>query len=279
MKMSKIALSVAAASMTLTAHAGTISGGALAGLGTNEADGAGLGSVPVAVIVPGDVHNALQAMQDFPAACIGNRNKLCSPTMSSAEVRAIVNGALASSSSISSPNGTLLANFGDLTNFTGVAATGAPLLRVYSPNVVDGITQFAGGGSIDGKSCGAGSVIAAASVATADDATTLSTVGAGFKKARIGFIHATELDDSNQDVGFVKVDGAAPDLVNLLSGNYNIVSNVHGAASLTATEKATNGTTVGASSAAPYHNFLGAYVACAGLDVQAAASDVNGGGI
>lgn len=288
MKMSKIALAVATAGVVVSSHASTISGGALAGLGTNEADGTGSGVSAIAMIVQGDVHNALQTMQSM-GNCIGSRTKLCAPSLSSSEVRGLLNNSQGSASSgIVGPGGTLLSNYGDATNYTGTVATKGAINhgRSTSGNVDDALTAFVQSGVIAGLACGQGAGLEGGNsgASGATDADVISAVSGGATKARMGFIHATELDDSNQDYGFVKIDGVAPDLVNLLSSNYNLVSNIHGALTPSSTEKATHGMTVGAAAAGgttgvAYHNVLGAFIACAPTDSGAVVIDANGGGL
>lgn len=298
MKIRQLLAAVVAVSATV-AQADVISTGVLAAagdgsVGTNEADGQGdgRGAVPVAIILPGDVHNALQKSVGLSATCVGDRTKACMPSMSSAEVRSILNGSLIAGAFVSGTGGTLASNLGDATNYSGTANTTPAFRRIYASAVSDALTQFVGSGFIAGKSCGSGAALAAANTATADDAATLAAVSSGNGDAfmDIGFIHATEVDASNTDYGMVKLDGAAPDLVNLLSANYNLISNVHDSAELSyaATEVAAHGTTFGAadaggsgpaSLAVPFHNFVNIFTACAPIDTGAKMNDVNGGGL
>lgn len=288
MKISKIAVAIAGASVAIASQAVSISGGALDGLGTNSGDGAGSGVSAVAIIMAGDVANALQTIQGMDAACIGNRSKLCAPSISSAEVRAILNNSLSSSASISSVGGTLNSAFGDSTNYTGTAATKTALIhgRASAGNVDDALKGFVQSGSINGLSCGQGASLEAANsnASGATDAAVIAKVAAGSTKGLMGFVHATSLDDTNQNYGFVKLDGVAPDLINLLSSNYNLVSNLHGVFTPAATESEQHGMTVGAVAAGSgvgvaYHNFVNAFSGCAPLDTGATVIDVNGGAL
>lgn len=287
MKLSKIALAVAGASIAVSSQAATISGGALAGLDTNESSAsAGEGVAAVTMIVPGDVHNAMQLSQGLPAVCIGNRDKVCAPSMSSAEVRGLLNNSYSTTSALTGTAGTVFANLGNSTNYTGTSATKAALLhgRASAGNVDDALTAFVQGGTINGISCGAGAGLEAANglASDVDDATTFAKIGAGNAKGLAAFIHSTELDDSNQNVGFVKIDGVAPDLINVLSSNYPLLSNLHG--TLPSASKLTNGMTVGAGAAGTavgvaYHQSINSFVACAPLDTGSAVNDVNGGAL
>ncbi len=312
--MKKLALALTAFAVAGSSVAGDLTG-KLAGF-TNDGTGGSAadvaGSVAVAIISDCRLHNALQIKQiaeengiagtDAAAAaaiaalpdavCIGDRTKACAPTISSAELRTIVQG-----SANTAELGLDVYHEGA---FTALGSTNCS--ASYTANVVrrgwedpstdqDGVqaalNQFMGAGSVGGFQCGPLAAQATGSgdcANSASPAALMSCVNAGGTasiRGTFGLVHANELDGAPSELGFIKLDGAAPDLVNSLSGNYNLMSNVIGTGSLPADASA-KGMTVGVvPGAVVYHALGGSYApsACGPLTVEDGAMDVNGGGL
>jgi len=258
MKLSKMTAAIAATAMAASVQAETISGGDLNGVAT---DTAATHVSAVAVIASEDVLNGLRSMQGIGAACLGNVNALCAPSMSSAELRAILGSQIGNLNKVTG-GGT------DLGTASGIIGKAGNIVESAASGVLDALRAFNGSGVIGGFSCGQGNNVGIANSTANDAATIAAQTGPSF-----GFVHATELDGST---GFIKVDGVSPSLAALLSSNYGLVSNLNGAGA--AVDKDTNGMTVGVASVAggvASHS----PVACSPLNTGLSAADVNGGQI
>lgn len=258
MKLTKISAAIAATALAATAQAEVITGGDLAGVNTDTGSATHVSAI--AVIASDAVLDGLRSMQGLPAQCNGNnQTALCAPSMSSAELRAILGSQI----------GNLTKIFGGGTNLSvasGIGGKAAAIVESAADGVLDALRAFNGSGVIGGFSCGQGNSVGIANPTTTDADTIAAQSGPSF-----GFVHATELDET---VGFIKLDGVSPSLVNLLSSNYALVSNLDGAG--TAVDTETNGMTVGVASATggvASHS----PAACSPLNTGLSASDVNGG--
>lgn len=260
MKLAKITAAVAATAMAASVQAETISGGALNGVGTDTDSPAAVSAI--AVVGSTQLLDGLRSLQGFPAACAGNLNALCAPTLSSAEVRSII-----TSGGIANPNG-LSVGGTDLGTASGLTGKGTNFEESAADGVLDALRAFTGSGVINGFACGQGASLVLSN-STANDAATLAAQSG----SSVGFVHATELDGS---VGFIKLDGVAPSALALASSNYNLVSNLDADPAVADAE--VNGITVGtvtAGAGVAAHNGS----ACAPLTTGNAADDANGGGI
>lgn len=260
MKLLKITAAIAATAAVATAQAATISGGGLNGVATDADTAAAVSAV--AIVASTQLVDGLRAMQGFDAACTGNVSMLCAPSISSAELRSILNNSIINTANVVGGGTTLGAA-------SGLAGKSGSIKEYAAEGVTDALNAFNGSGSINGLSCGQSAPVQISNV-TANDAATLAGAAAG---ASFGFVHATELDGS---LGFIKLDGVAPNALSLASSNYNLVSNLSADGGVA--DSSVNGTTVGVvaggagvASHAPF--------ACSGLNPGAIAGDTNGGSI
>lgn len=261
MKLSKITAAIAATTIGATAQAATISGGGLDGVAT---DTAATHVSAIAIVAPTKVIDGLRSLQGFPAACDGNLTPLCAPSISSAELRAILDNSVANTAFIQGGGS-------NLGTATGLSGKSGGITEYAAAGVTDALNSFNGSGVVGGFPCGQGNPLSISTI-TANDAATLAAMNTT-TAARFGFVHATELDNS---VGFIKLDGVAPSLAALLSSNYNLVSNLNGAG--TASTATVNTMTVGVATAGggvASH----APVACSGLTTGSPILDVDGGSI
>lgn len=259
MKLSKITAAIAATAVAASAHAETISGGGLNGVTTDV--GAAAAVSAIAVVGSTQLIDGLRSMQGFPAECTGNLNMICAPSLSSAELRALIVDDVTNTSGV-------LGGGTNLGAASGLAGKSGNITDRGAVGVLDALRAFAGSGVIAGLSCGQGKGVNLAS--TANDAATLSASASG---ASIGYVHATELDGS---VGFIKVDGVAPSALALASSNYNLVSNLSGDNGVL--DANVNGMTVGVVSAGAgvaSHSLA----ACSPLTTGSSIADANGGSI
>ena len=226
MKLSKISAAVATIAVASFAQAEIIPAATpvLGGLGTNEGDGLGGsadGVSAVAVIASCETISALMTMQGLT----GSFSVANAPNISSAELRAMLTGAVASTTAISGDAGTLstvIGAQGDTCPSNDLGANAAIQFR-HATGTNDAVDQFLGAGvAINGFIVGAGSTKTTS--ARTDDADCIGNMASG--RVRFCTVHATSLGSPN--IGFVKLDGSAPTLANLMSSNYNMVSNLHG---------------------------------------------------
>jgi len=262
MKLLKITAAVAATAAVASVQAATISGGALNGVATDVGTATSVSAI--AIVAPTAMADALRTMQGIDAACQGNTSLLCAPSISSAELRAILSNATGNGSNIAGGGTDLKTELG-LTNKT------AGVKEYAAAGVQDALVAFAGSASVvGGFKCGQAPLNVFTNVTANDAATLAGTAGANIG---FGFVHATELDGS---LGFIKLDGVPPNALSLASSNYNLVSNL-GANSGVA-DVAVNGTTMGIVAAG---GGVASHVgtACAPLSTGAAVGDVNGGSI
>lgn len=268
MKMTKLSAALAATVATAATHALDFSTVDTNPSGTAVQVGA------CAIVANATITNALREIQLDDAgagdACEGSVDVACAPTLSSAEVRALVQvGGINNAGNIVGPGG-------DLASETTSIKKGALVMNI-ADGCANAVTQFAAAGDlIGGLSCGQGpSILATAG----DDAAVLGAVTPVGNNHQMGIISATSLDGV---VGFVKLDGVAPSLAATMSSNYNIVSNL--SPNATFTPASTNGITVGIAAAdgsngVAYHNVSGSAVACAPLSPRGAITDASGGPI
>jgi hypothetical protein len=260
MKLLKITAAIAATAAVATAQAATISGGGLNGVATDVDTAVAVSAV--AIVASTQLIDGLRAMQGFDAACTGNVSILCAPSISSAELRSILNNSIGNLSNVNG-GGT------DLSTASGITGKTAAIKEYAAAGVMDALNAFNGSGAINGLVCGQSSPVNISNP-TADDAASLAGAATG---AKFGFVHATELDGS---LGFIKLDGVAPNAISLASSNYNLVSNLSADGGVA--DSSQNGTTVGVvsggagvASHAPF--------ACSSLNPGAATGDTNGGSI
>jgi len=261
MKLLKITAAIAAVAAVSTAQAETISGGGLSGVSTDGGTASAVSAV--AVVGSTQLLDGLRSMQGFDAACTGNVSMLCAPTISSAELRAIMTNSITRASDVLG-GGTDLGTASGFTGKTGV------FKEYAAAGVLDAMRSFTGSGVVGGFSCGQGGLINITNSAQANDAATIASASAG---ASLGFVHATELDGS---IGFIKLDGVAPSALALASSNYNLVSNL--SADNGVADSSVNGMTVGvvgAGSGVASHS----PAACSPLTPGSVAGDTNGGSI
>ncbi len=262
MKMTKLTAAVAA-TMAASAQAATISGGVLDGVNTDTAASA---VSAIAIVTTAPMADGLRTLQGI-ADCAGSTDVACSPSISSAELRAILTNAVGNTNAISNANGDTL----DVAS--GLSGKNGGIVEFAAPGVSDALSAFAGSGVIAGLSCGQGAAVnLAASGATANDAATIAGVAAA-GGADIGFVHAVELDGS---LAFIKLDGVAPSALATASSNYNLISNLDGTG--TAADVSVNGITVGvvaAGAGVASHS----PAACSPLTTGGSIADVNGGTI
>ena len=259
MKMTKLTAAVAA-TMAATAQAATISGGALDGVNT---DTAATAVSAIAIVGNPTLVDGLRTLQGI-ADCGGSTDIACSPSISSAELRAILSNATGNTSAITNANGD------DLGTASGFAGKTGNIREYAATGVVDALSSFAGSGVIGGFSCGQGSALNLSNSVATDAAT---NTGVATNAANVGFIHAVEADGN---LPFIKLDGVAPSALALASSNYNLVSNLDGTG--TAADASVNGITVGvvaAGAGVASHS----PAACSPLTTGGAIADVNGGTI
>jgi len=257
--MKSIAVAVAAVAAANGSYAACATTGALAGACNTGSTATGV--VALAVAANCNTIGAMQEMQGMDAACFGNTSKLCAPNISSAELRALLTGAVNQSTNVSSSdsandlNATIQAASGV---YAACAAAGTPATALgtntgiqmrESTLATEARVEFVGVSTLNG------------SVKDAD--TAVNNLGSN-SRHRFGVIEATSLDDDR--IGFVKLDGSAPDLANTISSNYNLVANLYGTIPTAATSVEAKGTTFGAYTASDgnmqgegvaFHNNLG----------------------
>lgn len=261
MKMTKLSVAVAA-TLAATAHAETISGGGLDGVSTDV--GAATAVSAIAVVTTTAVADQLRVMQGI-ADCAGSTDVACSPSISSAELRAILDNSVANTINISNANGDLLSSG------AGIGGKAGGIAEFAAPGVLDALRSFGSTGVIGGFGCGQGNGLVISN-ATATDAATIAGVSAA-AGADFGLVHATELDGS---LAFIKLDGVAPSALALASSNYNLVSNLSSDGGVA--DSSVNGITVGvvaAGAGVASHS----PAACSPLNTGAAIGDVSGGAI
>lgn len=260
MKLSKITAAIAATAMAASVQAETISGGALDGVATDT--GAAAAVSAIAVVGSTQLLDGLRSMQGIGAACTGNVNALCAPSLSSAELRSII-----TAGGIANPNG-VQGGGTNLGTASGITGKGSNFTEHAANGVLDALRSFTSSGVIAGFACGQGAALAISNAQPNDAATLAAQSGPS-----VGFVHATELDGS---VGFIKIDGVSPSALALASSNYPLVSNL--ASDPAVADAEVNGITVGTvTNVAGVASHAGS--ACAPLTTGNAAADANGGEI
>lgn len=261
MKLNKLTAAVAATMAATAINAETISGGGLDGVSTDG--GAASHVSAIAIVANTQLVDGLRTLQGI-ADCAGSTDVACSPTISSAELRAILSNASNGANDISNADGD------DLGTVGGYTVKNGTLKEYAATGVLDALRSFSGSGVIGGFSCGQGAPLNLSNTTATDAA---SNSGVASQIAGIGLIHATELDGN---LAFIKLDGVAPSALALSSSNYNLVSNLSGAG--TAADASVNGITVGvvaAGAGVASHS----PAACSPLTPGAAIADVGGGAI
>ena len=263
MRILKITAAIAATTAVATAQAASVSGGGLDGAATDGGTATHVSAV--AIVAPTAMADALRTMQGFDAACQGNTSILCAPSISSGELRSILSNAVSNAGNING-GGT------DLRTELGLTVKNAGVKEYAAAGVKDALAAFSGSvESVGGFKCGQ-ALSNTYTNTTANDAATLT--GTASASVAFGFVHATELDGS---LGFIKLDGVAPNAISLASSNYNLVSNLSGTFSVPA-DASFNGTTLGVVAAgAGVASHQGQ--ACRPLSTGAAVGDANGGSI
>lgn len=269
MKLSKISAAIGATAVAATAQAQV---GALDAVATNYSGGALQGVSAIALVVSDRTAAGLRAQQGIDAVCNSSpASVLCAPSISSSELRAILaNDTAQSSLTFDGAAGSLTAAGG----FTGKNTT----WREYAgTGISDALSSFLGSGVVNGFSCGQGKPVSLFDAATGGDAATITAVEANSTaNPQIGMIHATSLVGTQ--LSFVKLDGVPPSELDLLSSNYNLVSNLHGASAPAVASGDTHGITVNIVTAG-----LGAGVAahipaaCSPLTTGTEIAEIDGG--
>ena len=183
-----------------------------------------VGAVPVGIIVNDGLRDALQTAQ-LGASCAGEATSACMPNLNSIEVASII-----------STNGTQVwADFGlpafaDASGYSNLVLTcGSPLGDDPSA-VAKGATQVAV--NEVGMGCSAGSFPTSkynqviSSFVDQSDVAACVAVAAGVAGNLVSFAARSETLPAG--FSFVKFDGSAPELANLLTGDYHMFGDVHG---------------------------------------------------
>lgn len=262
------------------------------------------GSTAIAIGVTTQVRDAMQSSQ-FGAgdACIGNNSKTCMPSISSAELRAMTLGRLNDMAVwvAENENGTATCNAAALegslyehsrceilTTASGNRTNNRNFRTAFPAEVKAALDEFSSAGDC-GQLAANGDVVnsydgngAIAGMAASLAATTSTSadVAAGFaavsNRNAITAIPVTEINGSNGStgLGFVKLDGHAPDLLEFMTGNYPLGQNIHGVGALPADETVAFGTVgvLAPSGSTPHHVNGGGFITtCAGLSTTTAA--------
>ena len=290
-QVTKLAAGIAASALSLSAAAQITGADTLAGF---EFSNASASAQPIqgvsAVAIAGDlcVIEGLQKLQGMDAACHGDTDVSCAPTISSAELASILTGRINGANALDSADSDLLAESACTKNvmrFTGIGTNTENYAYAAASELVNANAQ------VGGFQCGQGTPVKTANQnrlnGAANAAAALTVLDTADDFFHWGLLPATELANASANVGFVKLDGVAPSLTALLSGNYNLVTNLHrsSAVSVDGEQVAdTKGITVGIAAAGngsgvPYHALAsGTAVDCAPV-VNNSANDVNGGAI
>jgi len=234
---------------------------------------AGVRAGACAIIADTRLTDGLRTIQGIDTDCQGNNHLLCAPSISSAELRALVTDAIVNASLIENADGD------DLAANSGIKK-GA--LNVFVADGCDAaLTQFVSASeTIAGFACGAGPVVAAnnrgftnASVLTTIDANSAAT-------HQIGVVAATSMTQLQKDSMFMKLDGVAPSLTATASSNYNLIANLDSGSSTAShlVKGITVGTVAaGSGSGVAWHNAAGSSTGCGPLSTHDAILDVSGG--
>lgn len=273
--MKKLITSIAAVTLSAGAFATDIS--MCAGCSTDEASSGGATATAVsavALIANCETVNAWKTIQGL--TCDGN-SASCAPNVSSAELRGLLSGAVADAGQIVG-TATGLNLLAQANGQAGAASTCAAtdvtntntIQFRENPDTEDAANQFMAVNTPVG-SFNAGPGLPVAYTGTrADDADCIGNMDAS--RMRLCLVHATSLGDAN--VGFVKLDGSAPTLDNLMSSNYNLVSNIYGDVSGVADNgafglyKPASGNMATDTAGVAYHNIAGTANAAGPLTVR-----------
>jgi hypothetical protein len=183
------------------------------------------GVVPVGIIVNDSLKSALQTAQ-LGAECAGEATTACMPSLSSVELASI----------ISTNGGQNWDDFGLPAFAGGAAGYGNIVLTCGHPDTDDASAAVKGATKVAtqevGMGCSGGSfptskyntVIGFAT--TQSDVTACTGIAAPYGLNLVSFAAASETLPSG--FSMVKFNGTAPDIANVLSGDYSMFGDVHG---------------------------------------------------
>jgi hypothetical protein len=184
-----------------------------------------VGAVPVGIIVNDSLRNALQTAQ-LGGDCSGEATTACMPNLNSIEVASLI-----------STNGTQSWDaFGVPAFPAGVAGYGNVVLTCGSPLADDPSATAKGATQVAvnevGMGCSGGSFPTSkynaitAAFANQADVNACAGLVSAYGVNMVAFAARSETLPSG--FSFVKFDGAAPELANLLAGDYHMFGDVHG---------------------------------------------------
>jgi hypothetical protein len=185
------------------------------------------GAMPVGIIVSDTLKSALQSAQ-LGAECAGEASTDCMPSISTIEL-----------ASIAVTNGTQTWDQFGLPAFAAGAVGASNVVTVCGSPVIDDTSSSAAGATRVamaeiGMGCSNGSFPAdnfnpaMSGFTTQSEMAACTTTAVGFETNTVGF--ASLSDTMPSGFSFVKFNGSAPELVNLLNGDYSMFGDVHGAA-------------------------------------------------
>lgn len=193
----------------------------------NNGVGAYQGAMPVGIIVSDTLKSALQTAQ-LGAECAGEATTACMPSISTIEL-----------ASLAVTNGTQTWDQFGLPAFDpGPAQAGNVVTLCGSPDSDDNGASAAGATRVAmaeiGMGCSNGSFPTSnyntlmGNFTNQASMATCTVAAAGFGTNTVGF--ASLSDTMPSGFSFVKFNGSAPQLSNLLNGDYSMFGDVHGAA-------------------------------------------------
>ena len=192
----------------------------------NNGAGAYQGAMPVGIIVNDTLKSALQTAQ-LGAECAGETTTACMPSISTIEL-----------ASIAVTNGTQGWDSFGLPAFDPGAAQAGNIVTVCGSPLVDDTSSSAAGATRVamaeiGMGCSGGSFPAdnfnpvMSGFTTQSDMATCTGTASLYGTNTVGF--ASLSDTMPAGFSFVKFNGSAPELANLLNGDYSMFGDVHGA--------------------------------------------------
>ena len=191
----------------------------------NSGVGAYQGAMPVGILVSDSLKDALQTAQ-LGAACSGEATTACMPSISTIEL-----------ASLAVTNGTQTWDQFGLPEFApGPAQAGNVVTLCGLPTVDDTTSSAAGATRVAmaeiGMGCSAGAFPAGnfnpamSGFTNQSDMAACTATAAGFGTNTVGF--ASLSDQVPSGFSFVKFNGSAPELANLLNGDYSMFGDLHG---------------------------------------------------
>ena len=189
--------------------------------------GAYQGAMPVGILVSDTLRSALQTAQ-LGAECAGETTTACMPSISTIEL-----------ASIAVTNGTQTWDqFGLPALPAGAQNAGNVVTLCGSPSVDDTTSSAAGATRVAMAEIGMGCSNGASPTSnyntvmsnftTLSDMATCTAAAVAFETNTVGF--APLSDTLTSGFSFVKFNGSAPELANLMNGDYSMFGDVHGAA-------------------------------------------------